>query len=913
VFYGPGEYGAGDVAVFQTPEGDWLRHELVEETDRGWITQGTNEPHPDQWSAGSLTGIPPVQQTQIAGVVYAAIPLPIVVSILVALLAALASIGLYWTRKTWRPPAVRLLSAGREVTSRLSTVERQHIAAIAVAILAILAPLSGIGPIPAGIVAADTNTTYDSTDIEVGYVDRSNNLKYIGSDGSVSDTEVQASSAGGVADVDGDNDNDIAYRNTSDKINFVDAGGNTISTNATSGDLGGVGDIDGDGDLDVAYTDANDQNLKYVDSDGNIGDTGAGSDFIGAAYDIDDDGDIEVAASDRNDNLVFVDSAGVDTSTSIAANDVGGIGDHDNDGNLEIPYVDPGSNTLYLYDISDGSTASLSVDAYNAGPIADFDEDSDQDVVYKSTSNYVRYIDASGNDANLSVSAYGVGGAGDIDGDGLGVEVSGNVSGSDGAGIGSATVYLNQSGNNVGTTTTSSDGSYSFSGVSDGDYTIEATADGYQSSQTDIQVSGSPVEENLTLFESGTFEREFQLGPDAVQTYPPTKSTLHVYRWDRALEFPLPGGKAFRAGPGTWTKVATSEFNGYGKAWARLENGKPYRVEVIASDGSRSTRWESLGWRADKDRDDPFLISVGSTSDSTTATPTPTGTSTVTPTPAELGTPTETGGTAINGGGQAPSDPFDEDGDGDFFDDPDAENDSTRSPTVAGANSGFGPRFAGECQLADGSTGLLVEYWDPDYDTTQVTYNLTHENSSYAGERTFDVPAGYTTWCISDQLTNNASTGEPGLRGNLTRGGNTSAYAANYSQGSLVAAVGPMGDAPTGPVGTAGTIGITLAGMGAALVAGRRFFPAGPESPLPISPVGLAGAGVAGLIGLNAATGNLLGFAAAIGVEQVAPALAIIGTGAGTYFVYKEYVVGDDIVLRESVPGVSTRDEEDKP
>jgi hypothetical protein len=499
-----------------------------------------------------------------------------------------------------------------------------------------------------------------------------------------------------------------------------------------------------------------------------------------------------------------------------------------------------------------------------------------------------------------------------VNGKTLGQPVSGTISDADGNAVDSATVELRQSGSVVKSTATNSSGGYKFSGVSDGDYSVRARADGYQNASKSITVSGSPVEENLTLFESGTFEREFQLGPDAVQTYPPTKSTLHVYRWDRALEFPLPGGEAFRAGPGTWTKVATNDFNGYGKAWARLENGEPYRVEVIASDGSRSTRWESLGWRADKDRDDPFLISVGSTSDSTTATPTPTGTSTVTPTPAELGTPTETGGTAINGGGQAPSDPFDADGDGDFFDDP-AENDSASSPTVAGANTGFGPRFAGECQLADGSTGLLVEYWDPDYDTTQVTYNLTHENSSYAGERTFDVPAGYTTWCISDQLTNNASTGEPGLRGNLTRGGNTSAYAANYSQSSLVAAVGPMGDAPTGPVGTAGTIGITLAGMGAALVAGRRFFPAGPESPLPISPVGLAGAGVAGLIGLNAATGNLLGFAAAVGVEQVAPALAIIGTGAGTYFVYKEYVVGDDIVLRESVPGVSTRDEEDKP
>jgi hypothetical protein len=301
----------------------------------------------------------------------------------------------------------------------------------------------------------------------------------------------------------------------------------------------------------------------------------------------------------------------------------------------------------------------------------------------------------------------------------LGQPVSGTLSTADGWAIEGATVELRQSGSVVDSTTTNSSGGYEFSTVSDGNYTVRASTDGYQNSSSDITVAGSPRTVDLTLNEEGTFTREFQLGPDASQMYPPSLSRLELYRFDRAIEFPLPGGTTFEAGPGTWEQVETTNFNSQGAAYARLEDGQPYRVDVIATSGARQTRWESLGWLANASRPDPYGITVGSDDE---PTPTPTGTS----------TGTATGPTATPIGGDVPSpqypdltppsDPFDLDDDGEYFDDPDGSGGNVSAPA---GGDGFGPRLVGDCLTADGSSGVLLEYWDPTYSTSSLEYNVS--------------------------------------------------------------------------------------------------------------------------------------------------------------------------------------------
>ncbi|WP_276260576.1 PQQ-binding-like beta-propeller repeat protein [Haloglomus litoreum] len=407
----------------------------------------------------------------------------------------------------------------------------------------------------------------------------------------------------------------------------------------------------------------------------------------------------------------------------------------------------------------------------------------------------------------------------------LGVEVSGTIS-ADGSGINDATVELRQSGSVVKATTATSDGSYSFSAVSDGEYTVQASADGYQNASKSITVSGSPRTVDLTLFESGTFVREFQLDEAAKQTYPPSMSELTVYRFDRAIEFPLPGGTTFTAGPGDWNEIAQKDINAYGKASVRLANGDPYRVEVVATSGGRSTRWESLGWRANKSAPDPYLISVGDQGG--TATPTATGTAT-SPTATPIATDGGTSGGSVSGpdGLNPPCDPFDRDNDGDLQSCPDGDSDDGPGPTVTyTASDGFGPRIAGECVLTDGTTGLLIEYWDPSYETTSLTFNVSHGDSSYSGDRQFDTAAGYATWCVADAVTGNASEAADGaLTGNYTANGTTFNYTESLQQSSLLG--GPLGGRGGG-VGTGGAtpgqqvVGIGLsAGVGYLLV--RRF------------------------------------------------------------------------------------------
>lgn len=83
--------------------------------------------------------------------------------------------------------------------------------------------------------------------------------------------------------------------------------------------------------------------------------------------------------------------------------------------------------------------------------------------------------------------------------------LSGTVTDGNGNAIDGATVEANQSGSTVASTTTDSSGAYSLS-VSDGSYTVKASADGYNSESKDITVSGSDktVDFSLSSPSSGT-------------------------------------------------------------------------------------------------------------------------------------------------------------------------------------------------------------------------------------------------------------------------------------------------------------------------------------------------------------------------------------------------------------------------
>jgi hypothetical protein len=118
------------------------------------------------------------------------------------------------------------------------------------------------------------------------------------------------------------------------------------------------------------------------------------------------------------------------------------------------------------------------------------------------------------------------------------------------------------------------------------------------------------------------------------------------------------------------------------------------------------------------------------------------------------------------------------------------------------------------------STALLTSY-----ETTSLTFNVSHGNSSYAGDRQFDTPAGYATWCVADAVTANASEATDGaLSGNYTANGTTFNYTEDLQQSALLG--GPLGGGGGGGAGDASTgqrvVGIGLtAGVGYLLV--RRF------------------------------------------------------------------------------------------
>ncbi|WP_254824761.1 carboxypeptidase-like regulatory domain-containing protein [Haloglomus halophilum] len=756
VLYGPaGDLEAGDVAVFDSEAG-WLRHELVRETADGWITQGTAEPHTDQWSGGPGAGIGPVERSQVAGVVYAAASIYVVTGALVGLLALLAAGVLFSTRERWVAPArarsQALVSAGGGVTSRLSEVDRRPALATALAALLVLSAAA-----PALIITGSE----------------------------------RASATGSV--IDDFNDGDLSEWT----YEYGDSG-DIAATSAAA--LEGSHGVEGKGQTGIISRSVSikPDTLSFFYSDA---------------------GDFDSPGGDNTIRL------GGDSSFSSLAGKIRfgqsniEVGDGSGGYNQVADLSDPSERYKITFDFN-YSADTLEVTVFDSGG----------DVVGSATGNMVS------NPSDIQKIEYANRGKTQYldyfvtDGKSLGKEVSGTVTDSSGSPITDGTVEVrNQTdGSIVKSTTTNSTGGYKFDSVSKGEYDLRASAPGYQNKTKQINTS-SPRTVDFSLFETGTFEREFQLGEQARYTYPPALSELTVYRFDRAIELPLPGGTTFKAGPGTWTEVANKDINAYGNADVRLTDGEPYRVAVTATSGGLSTRWESLGWRANKSRADPFLISVTPTTASTTATATPAGTPT-------SGTATVTPAGPINGGGPLtpPPDPFDRDGDGYHYDYPDTPDTNFTAPDYG---DGFGPRLAGECIQADGSEGVLVEYWDPAFETTSLTYNLTSGNQSYAGERQFDTAVGYTTWCVGDGLTGNASDapGDTTLSGNYTSGGEAFNYSDELGSDALLGApIGGGGGAGGGgsPSTSQTAVGVALIGA-VGYLAYRRFGSggAGPSDP----------------------------------------------------------------------------------
>jgi hypothetical protein len=168
-----------------------------------------------------------------------------------------------------------------------------------------------------------------------------------------------------------------------------------------------------------------------------------------------------------------------------------------------------------------------------------------------------------------------------------GVKTNGTITDGDGSGVDAATVELRQSGSVVKSTTSASDGTYSFSSVSDGDYTVRASASGYQNASKSITVSGAPRTVDLTLFEENSYEQVLVLS-DETGKFDPDDSSVITFRYT--------GDSVPTSGPfydkSSWTWVETSSFNWENTTSQRLKNGEIYAFAV--TDGS-TRRFQPAG------------------------------------------------------------------------------------------------------------------------------------------------------------------------------------------------------------------------------------------------------------------------------------------------------------------------------
>jgi hypothetical protein len=120
-----------------------------------------------------------------------------------------------------------------------------------------------------------------------------------------------------------------------------------------------------------------------------------------------------------------------------------------------------------------------------------------------SSGNLVRFDLASNSTTSYSgtgyISSITINGDGPVE---AGPAISGTVRDQSGDPVADATVDLRQSGSTVASTTSNSSGGYAFSGVSDGDYTVRALAPGYDTATKDIVVNGTDRTADIQLQDS---------------------------------------------------------------------------------------------------------------------------------------------------------------------------------------------------------------------------------------------------------------------------------------------------------------------------------------------------------------------------------------------------------------------------
>jgi hypothetical protein len=283
----------------------------------------------------------------------------------------------------------------------------KRVVVLFVIVATVLAPLAGV---VGGLSSPDTT----SDDLDIFFVDASENLKYTDTNGNVVDTGARAVDVGGKGDIDGDGRLEVAYVDSGGDadpatgyLRLLDQDGSTTGVGANADLVGGMADFDDDGRIEVAYVEEG--NLYAAEDDGldfQFGQSSVG--HVGGTDDVDDDGLVEVAfvegdvlrIADANQNAENI-AGGLNNPVEGA----GGIADMDDDGTVEIAAVI--SNTLTMVE-PDGTETStgLSVGFQLVGGVGDLDADGDEDAVYLDASDEtINFASQDGQNTDLGVNA----------------------------------------------------------------------------------------------------------------------------------------------------------------------------------------------------------------------------------------------------------------------------------------------------------------------------------------------------------------------------------------------------------------------------------------------------------------------------------------------------------------------------
>jgi len=204
--------------------------------------------------------------------------------------------------------------------------------------------------------------------------------------------------------------------------------------------------------------------------------------------------------------------------------------------------------------------------------------------------------------------------------------------------------------------------------------------------------------------DSSGYDQTFGLD-DRTGLFPTDRSTISVYTYE-------PGAKEITPSSDSFELSESKNFNYAGNATFSLESGDLYKITVDSGGNS----WELVGYTAkDSDTYDELTIDTEIDLTDPDATPTPDPDATPTPTLGPNETPTPT---------------------------------SRPLPTE-------GPVYLGECSEPGMTTGISVEYWDPNYETTSFEYAIENDSGVlFSGTKSFDEPIGYYRGCVGSELTN---------------------------------------------------------------------------------------------------------------------------------------------------------------